>query len=260
MTARDRIEKTFLIGEHPIYFSLLQAIGIVLLLFYPFKKRVISFLFAFIFVCGIIVGATRGVFVVLIISIIVGLFFIVKSKKKIILIITALLLSSTIAVMVSPLKERMEEFINTAYFYPEGIQYNSFNMRMAIYKCSFSIIKEAPLVGYGPGDIQNELNNCYKIFPTKAFTYQDYNTHNQYLHYLSAFGIIGTLIVLFFFVYYLKIAWIHKNWGYFTFLVLLYLSFLTENILVRNTGIVVFVMFNCIFAYQSQLVLDKKKN
>ena len=254
---RERIAEVPLIGEHPIYFSLLLATGIILILFYPFERKWISSIFIMALSVGVFIAATRGVFFALLISVIVALFLLIKNRKRIAFVLLGLVFSSIVAIIASPLKERMQEFTDTVYMYPQGIHYNSFNLRMAIYKCSLTIIKEKPLIGYGPGDIQNELNNCYEMFPTKAFGYRDYNTHNQYLHYLCAFGILGTIIVLGFFFFYVKLCFKYRDWGYFIFLLLFYLSFFTENILGRNTGIVVFAMFNCILAYNSHYLSNK---
>ena len=128
---------------------------------------------------------------------------------------------------------------------------------MAIYNCSISIIKEAPVIGYGPGDVQKELNSCYEKFNTQAFKKERYNSHNQYLDYLLSFGVIGFIIILYCFLYYLKMARKNPdNKVYFNFLILFYFTFLTENILVRNTGMVLFVTFNCLLAYP---ILEKQK-
>ena len=45
---RKNIQSTYLIGEHPIYFSLLLAIGIVLLVFNKFESKLLTFLIYFI--------------------------------------------------------------------------------------------------------------------------------------------------------------------------------------------------------------------
>ena len=119
-----------------------------------------------------------------------------------------------------------------------------------------SIIKDELLIGHGAGDIEKRLSQCYEEFNTSAFDVQSYNTHNQYFHYLCAFGLVGTIIILYYFGFYLRNAYVSKNWNHFTLLILFYLCFLTENILVRNTGIVVFSMINCIFVLQENL---KKK-
>ena len=69
-------------------------------------------------------------------------------------------------------------FMSSLVIVLEGLYFNSFNIRMAIYKCSCSIIKDELLIGHGAGDIEKKLTQCYEEFNTIAFDVQRYNTHN----------------------------------------------------------------------------------
>ena len=255
---RKNIQSTYLIGEHPIYFSLLLAVGVVLLVFNKFESKLLTFLIYFINILGIVISGSRGVFISLFLVSFIIIFLKSLDKRKIITSIILLFFLVGTVVYLSPLKQRMAQLVTTEKIYPEGLYFNSFNIRMAIYKCSLSIIKDELLIGHGAGDIEKRLSQCYEEFNTSAFDVQRYNTHNQYFHYLCAFGLVGTIIILYYFGFYLRNAYVSKNWNHFTLLILFYLCFFTENILVRNTGIVVFSMINCIFVLQANLKKNEK--
>ena len=158
------------------------------------------------FLSAIAIASSRGVIAGLVIVSIIIVFQEVKSHKKAIFITIGLILGILAISFLTPIKSRIDEILNTKNIYPVGLQYNSFNLRVAIYDCSLKIINRSPLIGYGPGDVQNELNECYKKF------------------------VKG------------------KNRLYLNFLILFYIVFLTENVLYRNSGMVLFVTFNCLFA------------
>lgn len=246
---REYIEDVPVIGKHTIYFSLLIAVALLLLYYNKFKLKTINVLFAITLLMGLFLASSRGVIIALFVVAGLIVFQKIKNKKKAILVfLTALSLFSATAYL-SPLKTRFNEILENKYFYPEGVHFNSFNLRTAIYNCSFSLIKKTGFLGFSPGDTQKELNACYNKFNTDAFKIIKYNSHNQYLDYLLAFGFLGFSLILILFSFYLYAAIKHNNTLYFNFLILVYLIFLIENLLVRNTGIVTFVFFNCLFAY-----------
>lgn len=246
---RQSIEKTPLIGEHPIYFSLLIAVALILLFYNKFRNKILNLVFGFILISGLVIGSSKGVIIAFLLVVIMIAFQNIKKKVYRIVFIILFFAGIGFAANLSPIKTRIHEITQNKYLYPEGIHYNSYNLRMAIYNCTFSIMEHQPILGLGAGDVQNELNTCYQRYNTDAFKQAKYNTHNQYLDYFVSFGFIGFAIVLFCFLYYLRLAYRSENKQYFNFLILFYIAMLTENILVRNTGIVLFTTMNCIMSY-----------
>lgn len=246
---RNSIELVPLIGEHPIYFSLLIAMGLLLLFYNKFKSEVLNIVYALFLIFGLIIASSKGVIIAVVVVSVLIIFQEIKRKTKAIITLILFIAGLSFVVYFSPLKTRIEEIIENQYIYPEGVHFNSINLRTAIYNCSFSLINESGLIGFAPGDLQQELNECYKKFNTNAFSDNDYNSHNQYLDYLLSFGILGGVLIIFIFCYYIKIAMNSKDKLYFNFLILFYIVFLFENVLVRNTGIVLFTTFNCLFAF-----------
>jgi hypothetical protein len=248
---RQAIEEVPFIGEHAIYFSLIISTALLLLFYNRFKSKSINIVFAIIFILSLVIASTRGI---LLGALIVAVLLIfqsnkTKTKKQIILMIFFTALLGTY--FISPIKVRVNEIITTKNIYPEGNRYNSFNIRMAIYDCALNTITTTPLFGFGPADVQKKLDNCYKKHKTLGFKNKHFNSHNQYFDYILSFGFIGFMPLLYWLAFFLRISIKAKNNQYFNFLILLYVSFIFENILVRNTGIILFVTFNSLLAYSS---------
>jgi O-antigen ligase len=121
--------------------------------------------------------------------------------------------------------------------------WNGLNTRLALWECALDVIKENPIIGTGIGDVQRDLVKNYKeknfIFAIQT----NYNTHNQYLDILLSNGILGLFVFLGFVVYSIQYAKQNKDWLLLVVLAVFLLSFVTENILNRNQGVVLFSLF-----------------
>ncbi|MEW6108484.1 MAG: O-antigen ligase family protein [Nitrospirota bacterium] len=109
-------------------------------------------------------------------------------------------------------------------------------------KAAIEVIKENPFFGVGVGDIQAELN---KELPDAAFA--DMNVHNQYLHELMTYGFVGFTIFTAIFVMGFYKAITQRDLFFALFLISLATMFLTEVILSRYLGIMLFSVFYPLF-------------
>lgn len=253
---RQLISEVPLIGEHSIYYSLILATAILLLYYNKFKSNFINTVFYITFILGLLIASSRGVLLgtAIVIYLIIFQSKTIRTKKQIIITLFSLAFFGTY--FISPIKARVNEIIMVENVYPMANQYNSFSIRMAIYNCSLNLIPMAPLIGVGPADVQKALDNCYTKYKTSAFNEVKYNSHNQFFDYILSFGLIGFSIILYCLASFIKVSFFEEDKQHFNFLILMYLTFLFENILVRNTGIVLFVTFNSLFIY---LTLLKKQ-
>ncbi len=132
---------------------------------------------------------------------------------------------------------------------PDAESQNSFNIRTGIYKCSFEIIKDNWLVGVGPGNLQTELNQCYNKISKEVYEVRDYNTHNQYLDYWASMGILAPILLLLLFGWVLIKNFHQKNWLAIAICALFFTTFFTENVLLRQNGVVIFSLFMSLFGF-----------
>ena len=140
--------------------------------------------------------------------------------------------------------------INNTNLPAENGSSDSFNLRTGILQCSLKLVKEHWLMGVGPGKTQVLLDNCYNEIAPVVYKDKGFNTHNQFLSFWIGMGILGIfsfLLVLFSPIY---IGLKHHN--YLPLFVCLFFSlcFLTENILARQQGVVIFSFFINFFFFQ----------
>jgi len=135
-------------------------------------------------------------------------------------------------------------------------------LRLAIWQCSFDIIKVHWTTGVGTGDVQDSLQAAYERRQFYfASRYNTYNAHNQFLQETLAYGIAGFL--LFAACLLLPLFWYPakpEKQLYVLFLLSFIIICLTESILEISKGIVFYSLFNSIFAFvRPTLVTTQKK-
>lgn len=125
---------------------------------------------------------------------------------------------------------------------------SSLYLRYNIYKCGIESIKERPLIGYGLGDVQKQLNDCYR-FNDMVFPKKIYNSHNQFIGLILISGFIGLFLYLY--TLYLNIRKSLELKSFLTLSLILYFifNFFTENILEREHGVILYSFFTCLLLY-----------
>jgi O-antigen ligase len=145
---------------------------------------------------------------------------------------------------------RFKEIFVTAWTPPVGIYHNSTNLRIGVYFCSIPLLKDNWLIGLGTGDVQAALNACYKERGYSDVMYKDQlNTHNEYLNVWLNTGIVGFIVFLATLVIPCRAAYLKHNYFYLSFIILVMIVFLTENVLERQKGIVFYSFFNSLLAF-----------
>lgn len=119
------------------------------------------------------------------------------------------------------------------------------DVRKAVWKASYEVGMRSPLVGYGTGDVQNELDAFYSKNHYVVCLDHHYNSHNQFLQSFVAIGLMGLLALILLFIWPM-IKW-RKN-GSLTavFSGMFLVSALVESIFETQTGVVFFTYFYCL--------------
>ncbi|MDR2084795.1 MAG: O-antigen ligase family protein [Bacteroidales bacterium] len=124
--------------------------------------------------------------------------------------------------------------------------------RLYFWKAGLILVKEYPLFGVGTGDVRDELNKVYiENFPELKSNYY-YSTHNQYLYFAIANGLIGLIIFVFCLIYPGVIKNKANDYYWRFFLILIMLSMLTEDTLSTQAGITLFVFFYFVFLFREK--------
>lgn len=248
---RREIDVMPIISIHPIYASMIYGIGLLLLVsvWRTINKYYFFILFT-IFIFNVLVLSSKMV--------IISLFFIVmfclikytpKFYNKVIcffFILFSLILSVT---FIPNVQKRFNEMVlsNT---YEKVVIWNSTSIRNGIYNCSLELLEREWLTGYGIGDVQDNLNANYKN-KSKVLFANKYNSHNQYLSIWLGTGVVGVVVFTFILGYNFVRAWYFNDLLFLTILVFFALNFLTENLLERQAGVVLFSFLINLFGYNN---------
>mgnify|MGYP001118956793 FL=1 len=191
--------------EHPIYISLYLAIGILLSrkFFLWYKKtlyKVLILLGSLFLIVTLIFLSRKGIIIGLLLALPLLLLLeqknmnIVKKYKSFLVLSILVLL---LVVSVFPISKRFSDLFNTSFSENTEVSAtSSTSIRIAIYKCAIGDVVEAGLFGFGAGDVQEKLCECYEE-TSNILSIGKYNTHNQFLNIWLSYGIIGLLLFLY---------------------------------------------------------------
>ena len=129
--------------------------------------------------------------------------------------------------------------------------------RFEYWKTGERILSRNFLLGVGTGDIQDEFNTDYQLNESKLSLQNRHRTHNQFLTFAIAFGIIGFLIILIAFFFPVFKLW-DKDFAFMIFLIIILLSFLNEDTLETQTGVTLFVFFYSVFLFGKKRLKHEK--
>ncbi len=232
---------------HGTYICLWIAIAILFLadltsefkLFSWSKKGLFFIMFALLF-SGLIIYNSRNIIVGLIIISGIRLLLLKKQNKTISKkVIFALLFVVTAVVLLS------RRYIDDIHFLFENSFKNS--TRYAAWSCSAQLIYDSNFLGMDFNLIQEKLNECYVPFHSLELTKFKINSHNQYLDYLLKGGIFMLLAFILTLFVKIKYAVKNHNYLYLSLTILFVISFITENILVRQYGIYSYFLCDVLF-------------
>ncbi len=193
--------------------------------------------------------SVRAPIMAFVIGVIAVFIFKIRNPK----IILSGLLGSTILFMalytfVPSLQMRVDEVIENKFALPKSgtdpLLFNSTNVRLGSLFWSAEIIQSNPFTGVGVGDVQDALNECYtNEIGAIIYTWDTYNSHNQYLFFGLAAGLLGILSFLFQTLYFIFLSIKRQHGIAIFFFVSAAVIFLSENLLVRSDGITYYALF-----------------
>jgi O-antigen ligase len=114
--------------------------------------------------------------------------------------------------------------------------------RITLWKNAIALFREKPVTGYGLLGTKKAMDSYNARYTTTHF-----NTHNQYLMFLLIGGCVGALLFLVSQLILLLRSVRAGDYIYAVFLLTILLSLLTENLISRHTGVVLYAFFNALF-------------
>ena len=236
---RNVVKSLEIAPQHPIYASIFFALAIVFGVFFfrkIFNRKIWGFVSVTLNAILLVMLSSRSVILALMITLFLLflLVFRVTFKRKMLIVVT---LFFSILILFS-YNRRMQELLKFDTYTRLDRNFST-GFRVAITKCSFKLIRQNPWRGYGIGDVQHQLNDCYKEI-SPLLLEKTYNSHNQYLDFWLKTGIFGFMYFLSLLFYLFRHGIKHKN--YLLELTVLFYAviFLFENVLDRRSGVILF--------------------
>ena len=125
---------------------------------------------------------------------------------------------------------------------------NVLTMRMAKWETHLGIVRDHLPWGTTEGDIKHIRHEAYLAADFQDLALHNYNAHDQFLEYLTIYGIPGMLL-------FLGMLWAPfrntaDRTSYLAFIMITCLIFLTESLLERQQGLNYFMFFYALYARQ----------
>lgn len=244
--ARFNLEQN--IHIHGTYISLWIGIAFLILFNFlvkssveTFKFKILLIIVSIILLASLVIVNTRMIlFSILFLTVLNCCFLFYKKrnlKAKMILFPIILLFLGAIF-----LSQRYKDDI--AFLNKNNIESST---RYTTCFCSLKVIANSHFLGTSNSTIQSKLNKCYEEYGFNDLSKENLNSHNQYLDYFMKGGFL--LFITFIATLFIKLqsALKSKNYLYFSICLLFTFSFLTENILVRQYGIYIYLFCDIIF-------------
>lgn len=124
---------------------------------------------------------------------------------------------------------------------------HSVTQRIEFFKCGLEVFKQNFVWGTGPAYVQEKMHQQYEKQPIKMPKHLWYKPHNQFLLFGVMYGIIGFSIIMFAFLSFIIIIYRHASMLYVCWIVIIFLSFLNEDMLDSLNGLLFFAFFGCLF-------------
>jgi O-antigen ligase len=238
---------TRVIDLHAIYLALYLGFSILIILYFeyygsPLFDRRNSLLLILVFLGFIILLSALVIMFILPLLIV----FILGGRlmggwsayRKALVFGSALALVFLVAFSLPYTRTKMLRLSQISYSMGDSdYQWGSLTIRLAKWECALEVLRHHWIVGVGTGDAQEALMESYRQKGFSEGLRNNYNTHNQYLETWIMLGIPGlVLLIVVLWPWQRNILWV-------CFLILISISFLTENMLDTQKGVVFFSFF-----------------
>jgi O-antigen ligase len=256
-------ERFYMIIQHEIYHSTylgmfnLFAFWISVLAFRKHQTKRNAAIAIFFIICAIIT-ASRIVFLLSFVSLIISIVFLIQSRtKRLFMVLAAVAITLSTLFYAPGLKQKFKQLVEISKIGFDQNNYESISSRFGKLEASANIIKKNSLFGTGTGDLTDELVLEYKRMNfTMGYKYK-YNPHNQILSNLARNGFLGGgLCLISIFIWPAYISTIKKNVLLLAFIGVIFGVGLTESILDVHKGITFYTFFNSLLIYN--LIIQSK--
>ncbi len=266
-TMYEYLSSHFLIvGVHRTYFSVYLLISILFIAYnfrdynklVKIKSKWFGFASLIILVLGLIfLQSKAGLLSLILISIFILITKSNKSYKSFFLAISTLLVifflsRNVIYNRVKPMINEVENIISpgndSEKQYAKVLRPGSTEVRYMLYKSSYQLIKEAPIVGYGLGDVKDVVKQQNYKNEFLSIAHLNYGPHSQILWTWISSGIIGVFVLIAMFLFPFINGFKNRNYFIMGVILVIFFNCFTESFLSRQDGIILTALFITFFS------------
>jgi O-antigen ligase len=254
--------------QHPGYFSMELNFAIILLIVFRqdlnFSNLFRIFLIFFFLGLIYIISSRAGV-----LAAILSLVYLIYNKLHELklkwfyyfLIPPGVALALVVLIILNPrisdsfkgLKEKLNK--------SESVKLRDIEPRTRVWYSSLQLIKDYPLFGIGARDLDQQRINEYRRNSFYAEAFFILNTHNQFLETQLTFGISGSILL----IWMIFTPFLTKSKNTYralsvSFLIIIIVHFMFESMLVRQWGIIFFVLFSLFLVFINNNVENSTKS
>ena len=162
----------------------------------------------------------------------------------------------------SNLQIRIRSLLHESVAYSKNTNPNNqtVTQRLLFWKTGIEIFLKKPLFGYGPGGAKLKYNNYYQTQETPLLEANQLLAHNQFLTQLINLGILGFIIwitIIFYVFTQIKKELISI---FIPYLVLMFLSFLSDDMLEVQAGVTIFSLIGTMILFSDPTIITEKKS
>lgn len=252
------------IGIHTTYAGLLSLFSLIIYFYDRGNKNVIiSFIIYTTVIVFLVLIGSRAILICFLIfcfyQLISKSLVLFKNRTFYKLIILIVLFCSVIYLTYNEISIIKWRFREIAYNLNEDdyskVNAGALKTRLIMWECTVKeYLNSNLLFGANINNSKNELIRCYKDVNFYFGAEKKYGPHNQYLSTLLNFGLIGVAIILFFLI--IGLLLFRKNKTYFWLAIFFCVSFLVEEMLTAQKGIVFWLFLS---VYSLNFSIRKKQ-
>jgi O-antigen ligase len=245
----------FCLFMHPSYFSMYLAFSLFFLLVRfieirsIIKSKLVYFSVLIFLVTGIFLAASKmGILTFFALSPLIILFQLYKRKYfKTILLVILFFLASGLFFMYSDSlpAARMKNVLSvfSSQQLKDKTTSESNAVRVLIWEESIQLVKDQPLLGYTPGDTNDQLYTSYEKNGLSGALNKKLNAHNQFLQTAIGLGLLGLFLLGAMLIQSIWFGIKTKNELQLFFGLLIIMNFFVESMLQTSAGTLFFVFF-----------------
>jgi O-antigen ligase len=244
---------------HATFFSMQIAISLVYLLSVlareiVFYKKLFYLVCCLVLTAGIMQLSSKSIFMIMVIVINIALpWFLLKGAKRWRFIAVSTTMSALLFAVIlntNTFKERYVDELKTDLTKTNTNE--TTDSRVARWGIALELAGKSPLIGYGAG---SEIGLLHEEFYNHKL-YNSYlnglNAHSQYLSFLLKSGIVGLLLYLATLAFGFRIAFRQNDLLFLTFMALIAIVSLSENLLDVDKGTIFYAFFFSFFVFSNE--------